>query len=58
MLRKAPDKKRIDLQQNVLRIMPETYSEPSRTSKMEPFAKTVYGFQPLAIFAKSSILDV
>ena len=54
MLRKAPYKKRIDLQQNVLRIMPETYSEPSRTSEMEPFAKTVYEFQPLAIFCKKT----
>ena len=36
----------------------ETYSEPSRISQMELFAKIVNGFQPLTIFARSSILDV
>ena len=36
----------------------EAYSEPSRTSKMQLFAKIVNGFQPLIIFAKSFILDV
>ena len=32
--------------------------EPCQTSKMELFAKRVNGFQPLTIFAKSSILDI
>ena len=36
---------------------PKAYSEPSQTSKIEPFAKIVYGFQLLTIFAKRSILD-
>ena len=36
----------------------DTYSEPSRTSKMELFAKIVKGFLPLTTFAKTSILDV
>ena len=36
----------------------EVYSEPSRTSTMELFAQIVEGFQLLAIFIKSSILDV
>ena len=31
---------------------PEVYSEPSQTSKMELFAKTINGFQPSTIFAK------
>ena len=34
-----------------------TYSEPSQTSKMESFAKTVNCLQPLTIFARHSILD-
>ena len=36
----------------------EVYPEPYQTSKMELLAKIVNGFQPLTIFAKSSILDV
>ena len=36
----------------------EAYSEPCPTSKMELFVKTVHGWQPLIIFAKSSILQV
>ena len=36
----------------------EAYSEPCQTSKIELFAKIVNGFQPLTIFAKSSVLDV
>ena len=35
----------------------EVYSEPNQTSKMELFAKTVNGFHPLTIFARSSMLD-
>ena len=34
-------------------IETETYSEPSRTSKMKLFAKIVDGFQPLTILEKS-----
>ena len=34
------------------------YSEPSQTSKMELFSKIVNGGKLLAIFPKSSILDV
>ena len=37
---------------------PEAYSELWKLSKMEVFAKIVNGFQPITIFAKSSILDV
>ena len=36
----------------------ETYSGPSRTSKMDLFVKIVNSFQLVTIFAKSSILDV
>ena len=36
----------------------KTFSGPRQTSRMELFAKIVEGFQPLTIFAKSSILDV
>ena len=36
----------------------EAYSEPSRTSKMELFAKIVNSFQRLTIFAKSAIFDI
>ena len=36
----------------------EAYSEPSQTSKMNFFAKTVHCFLPLNIFAKSFIIDV
>ena len=36
----------------------EVYSEPSRTSTMELFAKIVIGFQLLTIFIKSFILDI
>ena len=38
--------------------MPETYSEPWYTSKMELHVKLVSGFQPLHISAKSTILDI
>ena len=41
-----------------LQWRPEVYSEPRRTSKMEFFEKIVNYFQPLIIFAKSSILDI
>ena len=34
---------------------PEAYSEPSRTYKMEPFAKIGNNFSPLIIFVKSFI---
>ena len=34
------------------------YSEPYQTSKMDRLAKIVYGFYPLTIFAKRSILDI
>ena len=33
-------------------------SEPSQTSKMELFAKTINDFYPLTIFAKSSVLEM
>ena len=33
------------------------YSGPSKTYKMEFFAKIVKGFDPLTIFALTSILD-
>ena len=36
----------------------EVYSEPSRTSTTELFAKIVKGFQLLTIFIKSSTLDI
>ena len=36
----------------------EVYSEPSRTSTMELFAKIFKGFQLLTIFIKSSISDI
>ena len=36
----------------------EAYSEPSKTSKMELFAKTVTGFQPWTIFEQNSIFDI
>ena len=36
----------------------QVYLEPSQTSKIEPFVKIVGNFMPLAIFTKSSILDV
>ena len=41
-----------------LLLYPEEYRETSRTSKMELLAKIANGFQPLTIFANSSILDV
>ena len=41
----------------IIRIA-EVYSEPSRTSKMELFAKLVLGFQLITIFIKSSILYI
>ena len=34
------------------------YSEPSRTSRIEPFTKIVKGQKLLTIFAKSSFVDV
>ena len=37
---------------------PEAYSEPSRKSKKEHFAKIVNGLQVLNIFAKNFVLDV
>ena len=36
----------------------EANSESSQTSEMEFFVKTVTGWKPLTILAKSSILDV
>ena len=36
----------------------EAYSEPRQTSKIEHFAKIVYGFEPLTFLSESSILDV
>ena len=41
-----------------IKFQTEAYSEPSRTSKMELFAKIVNSRTPLIIFTKSSILDV
>ena len=38
--------------------MAGSYSEPSRTSKMELFAEIVNGWNVLTIFAKNFILDV
>ena len=38
-------------------VVVETYSEPSQTSKMKSFAKTVNGFYPLTVFKNRSILD-
>ena len=35
----------------------EVYSEPYQTCKNELFIKIVNGFQPLTVFAKSSILN-
>ena len=37
---------------------PEAYSEPSRTSVMELFAKIPNGFMLLTIFVKSFIIDI
>ena len=34
------------------------HSEPSQTSKIELFVEIVKAFQPLTIFAESSILDI
>ena len=39
-------------------IHAEAYSKPSGPYKMEIFAKIAHGFQPLTIFAKTSLLDV
>ena len=36
----------------------EAYLKPSRTSRMENLVKKVNRFQPLTMFAKSSILDM
>ena len=36
----------------------EEYSEPSRTSKVDPLAKIVNSWKPLTIFAKIFNLDV
>ena len=38
-------------------VTPEFHSEPSQTSKVELFAKTVNGSELLIVFARSSILD-
>ena len=48
---------------NLLRIVASKYgavmhSEPSLTSKIEPFAKMVNVFQPLTVFTKNVILDL
>ena len=43
---------------NSLEIAFDRVIFPSRTSKIELFAKIISGFQLLNIFAKSSILDV
>ena len=37
--------------------VPESYSQPSRTSKRELLANIVNGFLQLTVFTKSSILD-
>ena len=37
---------------------PKAHLKPSQRFTSELFSKTVYGFQPLTIFAKSSIVDV
>ena len=42
----------------ILRHSSEAFSEPSPISKLKLSAKVVNGFQPLTIFAKSSISDV
>ena len=39
-------------------VNPETYSELSRTPKMERFAKIVNGQKPLTVFSKRSVLGV
>ena len=39
-------------------LLPETYLEPSQTSKMTFFAKIVDGFQLPTIFANKFILHV
>ena len=36
----------------------KAYQEPCQTSKMKRFVKIVYGFQPLTIFTRHSMLDV
>ena len=38
--------------------IPEAYSEPSQTSKMERFGKIADGQKPVIIFTKRCILDV
>ena len=38
--------------------IPEAYLEPKQFFKIEVFAKIVKGFQAIAVFVKSSILDV
>ena len=38
--------------------IPEAYSEPSQTCKVDIFTKIVNSKQPAIVFAKSSILDV
>ena len=40
------------------KYLSEAYSEPYQTSNTKLFEKLVKGFQPLAIFTKSCILDV
>ena len=40
------------------KLSPKAHSEPSQTSKMEIFAKIVYGFSQLTIFAIGTIVNV
>ena len=42
----------------IARYSAEAYSGPCQTSKMERFAKIVYGKKPSIVFTKLSILDV
>ena len=50
--------KKIELRSSLVLPAPEGCSEPCQTSNMKRFGKIAYGFQPLTIFAKRSILDV
>ena len=47
-----------ELQQQINKFIAEAYLETSETSKMELFAKTVNGIQPLTMSGWSSILDI
>ena len=40
------------------RYIPQTYSDPCQTTKMDNFAKIVSDLNPLTIFANKSILDI